>query len=116
MVRACLLFFLAAPLAHSADELAKPEKISIHTWVREEMFAGWISNDVPALERGVAKLDLYLKDPPPDRNALSWKCLEASYRMLQARARHDDAAWNKQLAAAKELRARIFAGDVRDPG
>src|ERR1051326_4825565 len=115
MFKAVLYFLLALPLAHASDEMVKPDQISVHTWVREDMFAGWIGNDTVTMERGVKKLDRYLADHPDDRGALSWKYLAISYRMIQARRGHDDVAYAKQLAAGKELRSRIFTGEVRDP-
>lgn len=116
MIRACLLSLLAVPLLFAADDFVKPDKINIHTWVREDMFAGWIANDTVTFERGVKKLDLYGADHPNDPNMLAWKYLVASYRMLQARAAGDDASYSRELATAKELRGRIFARDLRDPG
>jgi len=114
MLRACLSILLALPLLHGADELAKPDKITLHTWVREDLFAGWIANDTTTFERGATKVDRYLADHPDDRNGLAWKYLVVSYRMIQARTKGDNDAYGKQLAAAKGLKTRILAGEARD--
>src|SRR5215471_357222 len=116
MLRAPVICLFALPLLAGADDLVKPDKISIHTWVREDMFAGWIGNDMVTFERGVAKVDRFLSDHPDDRNALAWKYLQASKYMIRARAAKDDAEYAKQLAIAKDLRTRVFAGGLQDPG
>jgi len=116
MLRAVFISLLTLPLLHSADEFVKPDKLTLHTWVREDMFAGWIGNDTPTLERGVKKIDRFLADHPGDINALAWKYLASSYYMIRARAKGDDAAYAKHMAEAKDLRAKIFAGDFQDVG
>jgi len=116
MLRAGTLFLLAIPLLPATDELVKPDKITISTWVREDLFAGWIANDANTLERGVRKLDRYLQDHPDDPTALSWKFLAASFWMREARRKGDDAAWRRHLADARDLREKIFARDPQDPG
>jgi hypothetical protein len=116
MRKACLSLLVAVSFLTAADELVKPDKLTIHTWVREDMFAGWISNDSAILARGVQKLDRFLADHPNDYNANSWKFLAASFGMIQARNKGDDAAYSRELAISKDLRAKIFMGDQRDPG
>jgi hypothetical protein len=110
MRRICLAFVLTLQSLNAADELVKPDKITIHTWVREDIFAGWIANDMDAFERGVRKLDRYLADYPNDQDALAWKYLVASKYMILARAKGDDAEYARYLAAAKAIRAQIFSG------
>ena len=116
MLRASLFCLLTLPLLHGADDLAKPDKVTIHTWVREDIFAGLIGNDTAAFERGVKKIDRYLADHPGDRYGMAWKFTEAIYRMKLARTKGDDAAYAKQLAIAKELRTKVYAGASPDPG
>lgn len=116
MLRACLLCILAQPLLLSADDLVKPDKLSIHTWVREDFFGGWIGNDNDQFELGVRKLDRYLVDHPDDKNALSWKYLQAAQYMIQARAKGDAEAYRKNLADGKAVLARIFPNGYRGAG
>jgi hypothetical protein len=116
MLRACLLGFVALSRLGADDSLVKPDKISIHTWVREDMFAGWIGNDDVTFERGVAKVDRYLSDHPTNRDALAWKFLAASYHMIHARAKGDGAAYVHELARSKEIRARMFPDGLKGAG
>ena len=115
MLRAATLCFVAIALLPAAEDLVKPANIGISTWVREDLFAGWIANDLDTFGRGVRKLDLYLNDHPDDIDALSWKYLVIAYRMRQALAAGDHAAYHRLLAAAKEVRQKAFAGDAHDP-
>src|SRR5258708_36324473 len=86
MLRAATLCFVAVALLPGAENLVQPANIGISTWVREDLFAGWIANDLDTFERGVRKLDLYLNDHPDDIDALSWKYLVIAYRTRQALA------------------------------
>lgn len=115
MLRTAILFFFFLAFLPAGDDLVKPANISIHTWVREDLFAGWIANDLDSFERGVRKVDLYLNDHPDDPGGLSWRCLILAYQMRQALAAGDNAAYHRLLAAAKEVRQKTFAGDPQDP-
>ncbi len=115
LFRACLFGLLATHLVQ-ADDLVKPDRVALSTWLREDMFAGFVGHDDATFERGVKKLDRYLLDHPNDRAALAWQYSVDCYRMVQARRKSDDAAYQTALAAARELRARIFEGAPRDPG
>ena len=116
MLRTGTFLLLSLPLLAASDDLVKPEKLTIHTWVREDLFAGYMVNDMTAFERGVRKLERFLKDNPADLNGLAWKYFVLTNRMKQARAKGDDAGYEKYLAEAKPLRARIFENEVRDLG
>src|SRR5579864_8699483 len=116
MFKAGLFLLLALPLLPATDDVVKPAGLPVSTWVREDLFAGWISNDAATLERGVRKLDLILQEHPNDRGALAWQYLAVSFRMRQSLQKHDEAGYRRHLAAGRELREKIFAGDTRDPG
>jgi hypothetical protein len=109
MLRLSGIFLLALLILPAADDLVKPDKISIHTWVREDLFAGWMANDSAPFERGVRKLDRFLQDHPEDANALAWKYLETMHRMRRAHAANDNAAYQRHLAAGAELAAQSLA-------
>ena len=111
-----MLMLLALPLWPAIDELVKPDKVAISTWVREDLFAGWIANDPKTFDRGVRKLETFLQDHPDDITALAWKYFATSYRLRQARQKGDDAAYDRELASAKKLREKIFTGDTKNPG
>lgn len=111
----CLLA-LALPLLALAASLDKPEKLTIHTWVREDVFAGWIARDEAALARGVAKLDRFLAANPTDENALAWRYMAEMYAMRKAQAAADAAAYDKAMATAAATRDAIWNGRAPQAG
>ena len=51
---------------------ARPASISIHTWVREDVFGGFMDNDMVRFERGEAKVREYLAEAPDRADASAW--------------------------------------------
>ena len=115
MLRAAILCASALAFLPAAEELIKPANVPLNTWVREDLFAGWMANDADTFEHGVRKLNVYLQDHPDDPSALAWKNLVVAYRMRQALAAGDDAAYRRLLSTAKELRQKTFASYPQDP-
>lgn len=116
-MRHCLLAIaLLIPAALLAEDLAKPDKITIHTWVREDIFAGWMAKDDAVFERGVQKLHHYLAANPSDVNAIAWTYLENNYRMRKAAVAGDLAEYSKLLAKGKQIREKALASDPKDTG
>ena len=112
-MRAGLAFFcLLVPLS-AWDDLAKPEKLSIHTWVREDIFAGFMAHDTASFERGARKIDRFLADNPGDANGLAWKYEVYVYRMRNDRETGNDSAYRQHWAEAQEYKKRSLA--LRDP-
>jgi len=102
------LVFSSLPLAGlAADALDKPEKITVHTWVREDLFAGMLVDDKEALERGAKKLDRLLAASPDDEVAISWRMFEYMTRAAWANDSGDHAAAAKLVERALALRQRI---------
>jgi hypothetical protein len=101
------LFVFSAFL--SSDELAIPQKLSIHTWVREDIFAGFLAEDVGRLELGVKKLDAFLKQNPDNTKALAWRYGTLVFRMRQAAKANDMASYKSFRAIAADLRPRALS-------
>jgi len=116
MMKIGVLLLVALPLLPASDELVKPEKVPVSTWVREDLFAGWIANDPKTQERGMLKVDRYLQDHPDDPTALAWKYFAMTYNMRDAMQKKDSAGYAQVLASAERVRKKIFAGDLQDPG
>jgi hypothetical protein len=95
----------------AADALEKPDKITVHTWVREEMFAGILVDDKDALERGAKKLDRILASNPDDEVALSWRMFEYVTRAAWENDKGDHAAAGKLVERALATRQRIAASN-----
>lgn len=111
-----LLGLLALAVLLPAEELAKPDKLSIHTWVREDIFAGWMAKDNEALARGERKLDHYLNANPTDHNALAWKFLAIYCHMRDAYAKGDTKIYRGLVAVARKTQEKAFANSPQDAG
>lgn len=77
----CLLSLTAA--AQSSFD----SRLSVHTVVREDIFAGWMSNDMERLGRGEKNLEALLAERPQSKAPLlAWK---ASIALTRATAAHE---------------------------
>ncbi len=114
------LALAAAAPGHAQD--ARPKGILISTWVREDIFAGFLGGDMERFEAGMAKVERELRSDPANTDALAWrgggKLLRAvrahesgrhdvfTNLYAEARADFDKAA---ELSAGKEIAAGAFA-------
>ncbi|BCS35631.1 hypothetical protein TBR22_A48650 [Luteitalea sp. TBR-22] len=92
---------IAAPSAQSPDDVLSDTRLSVHTLVREDMFAGWRSDNMPRLERAERNVEVLLKQRPEERpNLLAWKSGAAVYRAVLAHEAGQPDAFARYYAAA----------------
>ena len=65
-----VLFATALSLAFAQE---KPRNIPVSTWVREDLFAGYLDGDMVRHGHGVKKLDDVIAKNPKDAVAVAWK-------------------------------------------
>jgi pimeloyl-ACP methyl ester carboxylesterase len=82
---------------------AMPKGVRVSTWVREDLFAGFMVNDMERLERGEAKLAAILAETPGQPDALAWLGGAALYRAILEHEAGRAEAFREQYAKAKEL-------------
>ena len=76
---------IAAPAAQSPDEVLSDTRLSVHTLVREDIFAGFKSDNMARFERGERNIEILLTQRPEQRgNLLAWKAGTKLYRALLA--------------------------------
>lgn len=93
------VLLLTLPLAAQDDP-----RLSIHTLVREDIFAGWMANDMARMERGEAKAkELIAARPQEKAVGQIWLVGGQLHRATLAREKGDMAAYAKHYAAAMEL-------------
>lgn len=109
-----ILTLLCASLA-IADE-TKPPQLSIHTWVREDIFSGFLFNDMDRFEIGVAKLDRILEKSPDEAVALAWRGGAELYRAVLAHEGGREAEYHKSYERAVELFERAYKLQSKDIG
>jgi tetratricopeptide (TPR) repeat protein len=83
---AILVFVVvAAAAAQSPDSLLSETRLSVHTLLREDIFAGFLDNNMERFSKADANIEILLKQRPDQRgNLLAWKAGAATYRAVRA--------------------------------
>jgi hypothetical protein len=120
MTKAVLVLFLftMAAGAQSADPSALDQRLSVHTLLREDIFAGVLTNDAERLTRAEKNIEVLLVQRPADRPPLlAWKGDIALYRSVIAYEAKREDEFDRQYKRALDLfaeakRARPDGGGV----
>lgn len=105
------LAFVTVAMAYSSEIPLDDTRLTIHTLVREDIFAGWLENDLERLARGEKNIELLLeKRPKAKAELLAWKAGAMLYRSTLALAKNQRATFEQQykqslalFAEAKQL-------------
>jgi tetratricopeptide (TPR) repeat protein len=80
-----LAMFVAVAMAQSPEPPLSDTRLTIHTLLREDIFAGFLSDDLERLARGEKNLQTLLeKRPAAKSNLLAWKAGVATYHAVRA--------------------------------
>jgi tetratricopeptide (TPR) repeat protein len=113
-----LSFALVTPaFAQSPDPPLDNNLLTVHTLVREDIFAGWRSKNMERFERGEKNIELLLEQRPNSRADLrAWKGGAKLFRAVLAREAGDNDQFQKLYdeAAALFSEARTLA--PKNPG
>lgn len=90
IITAAVLFLLS-----HAPALAQPEGVRVSTWVREDLFAGFLTDDQESLQAGIKKLDAILAGQPENISALAWRASIDYYRAVRAHEQGDRAKFER---------------------
>ena len=75
----------AGVAAQSPDPPLSDTRLTVHTLVREDLFAGFLSNDQTRFARGERSVEVLLRERPDQRaNLLAWQGSTALYRAVLA--------------------------------
>lgn len=104
----CFFFIVAliasgiATGADPADHLAD-KGLSIHTLIREDIFAGWRANNMDRLERAEQNIEKLLEQRPDARaDLLAWRGGIELFRAVVAHESEDDSQFQQHLRASTE--------------
>jgi hypothetical protein len=76
---------VATIAAQSPDAVLSDTRLTVHTLVREDIFAGFRGDNIERLERAERNIEILLKERPDERgNLLAWKAGAATYRAVRA--------------------------------
>lgn len=107
-MRLAISFLLAscAPFAAAQD---MPKNIRVSTWVREDLFAGYLDGDMTRFKQGVQKLDRILAANPKAADVLAWKGDNLLFLGVRAYEAGNAAAFDAEYRKALELFAQAAA-------
>ena len=89
--------------AQSPDALLSDTRLSVHTLVREDIFAGFRNDNVERLARGERNIETLLKERPDQRaNLLAWKAGATTFRAVRAHESGQAEEFSRRYAEALE--------------
>jgi hypothetical protein len=101
----------------SPDPPLENKRLTIHTLVREDIFAGWMDQDMERLARGEKNIDLLLEQRPAARaELLAWKGGATVYRAVLALEAGNEAEFQKLYDQARGLLAEAKKLQPKNPG
>lgn len=102
MLSLVLLLVAIGVKAQSPEPPLSDTRLAVHTLVREDIFAGFMANDMVRFARGERSVEQLLRDRPDQRgNLLAWKGLALMHRAMLARDAGNNDQFLKQLEAAR---------------
>ncbi len=93
----------------------RPVGLRTSTWVREDIFAGFMAGDPARFEKGMEKLSAALAAQPGSVDALEWQGGGKIYRAVRAHEAGDQAAFDRHYAEARADFARAEAELANQP-
>ena len=93
-----------------------PSKLRLSTWVREDLFAGYMDGDMARYAQGVKKLDAFVAKNPNAPDGAGWQAANALFEAARAHEAGDRAGFDKHYAKAQELFSRAATLAVQDTG
>jgi len=87
----------------SPDPPLSEARLTVHTLLREDVFAGFMANDMTRFARGERNIETLLKDRPADKaNLLAWKAAAHVYRAVLANEASKPLEFEQHFAAARD--------------
>jgi hypothetical protein len=87
--------------AQSEDPPLSESRLTVHTLVREDVFAGFMAKDMTRFARAERNIDQLLRDRPGERgNLLAWRGLTLLHRAVLAHESGKPDDFRRQLGAA----------------
>ncbi|MFY9572169.1 MAG: hypothetical protein WAV20_12290, partial [Blastocatellia bacterium] len=102
-----LVAFVTVAAAQSPQTPLSDNRLTVHTLLREDIFAGFLGDDMERFTRGEKNIDLLLVQRPAQRaNLLSWKGGAALYRAVRAHENNKPEEFQRYYREALDLFAQ----------
>ena len=105
LLKVALLSFvvIASAAAQSADALLSDSRLTVHTLLREDVFAGYLDNNLDRLSKAEQNIESLLKNRPDQQaNLLAWKSGASLYRAVRAHEAGKPDEFERHFAAARD--------------
>ena len=114
----CFCLILAGSVSgQSPEPPLSDSRLSIHTLVREDIFAGWRRNDMERFARGEKNIDILLEQRPNEKaDLLSWKGAASLYRAVLAHEAGDEKGFEQRYKEALRLFQEARKAGPQSPG
>jgi hypothetical protein len=94
---------IASAAAQSADALLSDTRLTVHTLLREDVFAGYMNNNLDRLAKAEQNIEVLLKERADQRaNLLAWKAGASLYRSVRAHEAGNAEEFERYFAAAQD--------------
>lgn len=108
---------IAAAAAQSADALLSDSRLTVHALLREDIFAGFLSDNSNRLAKAEQNIEFLLKERPGERaNLLAWKAGASMYRAVVAHESGTAAEFERLLGQARALFAEAAKSSTGSDG
>jgi len=98
------LFAVSGVLAESPEPPLDDTRLAVSTLVREDVFSGWMENDMERYARGEKNIDRLLEERPRARaELLAWKGGTKLYRAVLAREAGNEEEFERLYKEATDL-------------
>ena len=95
--------FVGVALGADPTDHLNDKRLSIHTLVREDIFAGWRSGNMDRFRRGEQNIQELLELRPDARaDLLAWRGGNELFRAVLAHESNDDSKFQQHLRASKK--------------
>ncbi|MBS1808090.1 MAG: hypothetical protein JST84_07865 [Acidobacteria bacterium] len=109
--------FVVVAIAQSSEPPIDDARLSIHTLVREDIFAGFLANDLQRLARGEKNVDALLeKRPAAKAELLAWKAGALVYRAVVAYENKRQEEFQQKYQQALDLFAEAMKTSPKNGG
>lgn len=103
--------------AQSPEPPIGDKRLTVHTLLREDVFAGFLANDQNRLERAERNIEALLKERPDQRaNLLAWQGGASLYRAVRAHEAGDAKEFERLYQRARDQFAEALKGQTGNDG
>lgn len=103
--------------AQSPEPPLSDKRLTVHTLVREDLFAGFLANDMTRFTRGERNVEVLLRERPEQRaNLLAWQGAAALYRAVVAHEAGKAQDFERLYQSARDAFAEALQPRTGDDG